>query len=477
MSTAGSSAAPSLKQHSREVRVKACQSLDVAVGENQALRDQIAGGVASLRAGNSKDGPAFRAYQHFQKLSFSCDEDAVDAHAMSRHTFECLLSRWAKGYFDGTNRECVRRSFRAPGLSAAQKQELAHLLGTPKQGAEGTHVWRDLDDALAHHPQRDRIAELVAAAGKPHAALVRELLHHNPRLKICVVDRVSKLAPRTQSAREDLAVVWAGKVPWLEIEDGKLARPWSGNFGEGDVGVKRWEKPWPIYRNFTFLIDASTMDDQDSPAKVPQKGFVDPLRVFRPEETRPGHSGTAAHKVTYYIITCARLGLVLGPEFMYHGCTPTRNSRDIGRDRKAGIEAPELHIPEFPHWCALLVAQLSPATNKVACWQHKLRALTCWCRFNKMTPEQKAWRERSYGYPILPPRYATVSPSLLNNFTWCSSPLIPFLSASVLRQYSKDCVYTTLFSASKRNRSKSRTHTPLSLKCKRSMDTLLALSS
>ena len=339
--------------HAEEVRVKACDSLSAAIGTDHRLRARLeAGQHVCFRVGSSGDGPVARAFDIFKQRTFVSDGAENEAAAMTKHGFYRLLQTWAPRYFDGTNRQCVTRRRRRAGLTAAQKHELCHLLGSARQDENGTYFWRDLEDAMAQHPERERIAELVTASGTTHAALQDELVAFSPRLSFGIVDRCDKLVPGTLAKRQAAAKVWRQEVPFLEVLDGQLAQPWSGKYAVGEVGAKFWVPPWDIFRYFTFMLDAASITDEQGPAHTRVKGFYDPTRVYLPEEVRPSRSSTSARKLFFYAITCMQLGLVAGPHYMYHEASSTRCPRELRAARLKKEPFIERHDPEYPSWCA-----------------------------------------------------------------------------------------------------------------------------
>lgn len=366
MSTAKQPAAATCGHYSQTIRIQVCETLNIAIGKDQQLRDGLAQGTSKLRVGSSRDGPVARGLQLFKKLTFADPGDAATAQNMDKQKYNQLINTWAKGYFDGTNRECKRRRTPPAGLSAAQKKELCYLLSTPEPTDHGPRAWRSLEEALESHPKKERILELVTAAGMSHETLIKDLMATG-RLTRTFADKVPALAPRTRSKRQQCAAIWRGEVPWLGVEPGKLPQPWTIEFELGVATAIWFTEPWNIFRYFTFIIDASSKTDEEGPSHKKVKAFYDPLRIFPPEETRRDQSGTDARKIMWYIVIHPILGLVVGPDFMYWGSTPTRTRQQHKAAQHNEVEFEERHHPDFPHWCAPYLRSACRIADHHAC--------------------------------------------------------------------------------------------------------------
>lgn len=406
--------------YNEAVRQRACECLNTAIGNDQDLKKQIRSGHWSLRVGNVDDGPANTAWGIFQQEVFFTKEDKEAQKRMHRENFYRLLQTWAQRWFDGTNKQCKQRHYVQPGLSAKQMKRLCYLMGTPLLSeTNGSHYWRDLQDALDRHPRKSEIADLVAASDCSLAALERKLKARRPGLAFGIVDARSQLPPATLRERKHMAAVWRGEIPWLQKLVDELAVPFdkaSRKFVPPVVRYIFWKDPWPVMQHFTMQLDAFSLKDTTAEDRASRRGFYPTDRAFPPELKRRHPSDTAARKLMMYIIVNVRFGNVLGEDVLdicYHGSTPTRSAAEIRHAREQGEEDVELHDPEFKSWCAPLPS-FQPeflVTNK----PHSRCALTCslTCRWSKVTDRQLNRLERIYRYSMKHPRFCRVRSSSL----------------------------------------------------------------
>ena len=352
MSTARHSAADGCGQFSEAIVVQACESLNIAIGENHELRCQLAEGKGNLRAGSSSAGLVSRGFKIFKGYKFADPHDANIARHMTHKQYNRLLDTWKQRFFRDGPTACKRVRKPSAGLNKKEKKELCRLLSTPVQSESGDRAWRSISDALSAHPRKERIAELVTQSGMSHEKLTADLIATG-RLSRKFADKAPAFCPRTRKGREDCAAVWRSAKPWLGVQPGKVAQPWRDEFEAAGFEKIFLKEPWPEYQEFTYMIDAASKSDQEGPSHKKEKALFDPLNIHRPEVTRPDVSGTNSKKVMWYIVIHKILGLVLGPDFMYTGSSPTTTPQQRNAAKAAGLAHAERHAPSFPDWCVL----------------------------------------------------------------------------------------------------------------------------
>jgi hypothetical protein len=298
---------------------------------------------------------AAEAWDLFRQYRFPQDQDRAKAASMDVKQFYALLHRWATPWFQGRNKQCQHTRAAKPGLTKKELKELSFLLATPAPRAETTvHYWRDIGDACEFHPDKERIRELVAKANVSDRVLKQRLLNCGGDLTFGVLDVRDKMPASTHKLREACAKVWRGEHPWLQVEGDGLAMPWSGTFPREPKGLRYvyWDYPWDALKYFTFQYDAFKLTEARGAKRAHLRGFHSKSRCFPPEEVHAGKSATDAQEVMWYVVTAPDGEVICGPEPCYHGSSPTLPPSVIKANRKADPAGPEIHVPEFPHWCA-----------------------------------------------------------------------------------------------------------------------------
>lgn len=324
---------------------------------SSADRQRLYSGSVSDRAALFKRGRGTnphldQAYHKFRTADWSPFDWAPRAQALSRAAFRRICIRWGQRSVQASNC-CASKRKRSRPLSAEEIRELAVLLATPGRDQYSVVYWRDIDDALKRHPQRARIAQLVARNGTKTETLQKRVLDAHPELLTRKqIDLAEQHVAATAAARKLQADVWAQRVPWLVKElrpggggymwrrwDPKCDDPTTPEHGQHFIyHGERWRK---FYRDFTFVIDATTITNQESPAKERTKGLVPVQEVHEPELMRTSKAVGSIDSVMYYIMICSD-GLVAGPCITHHGSSKTSQ----------GKEHPQKHEEAFPTWCA-----------------------------------------------------------------------------------------------------------------------------
>lgn len=340
---------------SETIRQRACECLNTVLRDNPALKDRIRRGKWNLRPGSGARGPAAEAWDLFRLEHFALQKDRLRVAAMTIKQFYAILRRWATGWFSGSNKLCRQYRVVHPRLTQEELRELAYLLATPVRYPDTWHNWRDIQDALDNHPNKGRIAELVARSQLSHPVLKRRILKCGGDATFGRLDQRDAMPESTLGARQGCAKVWRGEDPWLYTSGDELAKKWTPDVPRESNALRYvlWLRPWTVLRFFTFQYDACKMTDARGQSAAKTRGFFSLSRIFPPEEVRPQKPDTSAHEVMWYIVANNQLGVVLGPEPCYHGSTPTLGKAELAANKKRDPDAPEKHRPDFPHWCVL----------------------------------------------------------------------------------------------------------------------------
>lgn len=335
------------------IRTEACNRVWYRLPETTRiafLKAGKSGQRALLQRGSKGDPVLSDAYADFQRHDFGDAALNKRARAIERPAYRKLVVRWlpicrSAPYY------CESKRNRSAGLTQAQKREAAIILGTPQRSNGKTHYWRSVTEALALHPQRVRLKELHGMSrqtaerwGKQLCKDCKDLLGHGP------VDRRDELPAETLQGRQECAAVWAGDRPWLTVEGRKLVRAFDPDVDDCSIHVSSkhyvwWgDIGWDAYRYFTFMLDASSINNQKSAAKTPINGFISKQVAYPPEDTRPAKSVAASCSVFFYVVLHAQLGLVCGPDIMHFGSSPTARGNKKGKKRGR-------HDSRFTTWC------------------------------------------------------------------------------------------------------------------------------
>lgn len=335
------------------IREEACNRVWYRLPETKRtafLRAGKLGKCAVFRRGPKGDPALVDAYADFQHHDFGTAALNKRARAIDRQTFRSLVIRWLPACRSPPS-YCKSKRNRRAGLTQQQKREAAVILGTPQRLNGKTHFWRTVTEALALHPQRNRLKQLHERSGQTPerwgAKLCedcKDLLGHG------VLDRRDELPPDTLKGRQECAAVWAGDRPWLTVVGRRVVRAFDPSVD--DISIKDSNKiyiywrdfAWHAYLNFTFMLDASSINDQKSAAKIPIKGYMSKKIAYPPEDARPARNVGATNTVFYYIVLHGRLGLVCGPDIMHFGSSPTAKGNKRGNKRGR-------HDAGFPTWC------------------------------------------------------------------------------------------------------------------------------
>lgn len=255
---------------------------------------------------------------------------------MTRKAYLKLALRW----FSRCQTDCGSVRERISPMTQANWDEAARILGTPKKsGAEKRKVryWRTVESALANHPQKRRLSQLVRKSKLSDAGFGNKVLKMCPKLlKLGKIDIRDTFPKATLDERKAAADIWNGNTPWLTVVRG-TARPFDP--ARDDVNVRRagktyvyWDKHGEdYYRYFTFMFDATTMSNKDGGAKRTEKGFISL------EEAHPPECGVASKhlntqdSVMWYEVIHAFGGHVSGPDIMHWGTSRTTRGKRDGR--------------------------------------------------------------------------------------------------------------------------------------------------
>ena len=302
-----------------------------------------AGQDVKLHPGKRGHPGVTQAYAAYLQAAKSQYGEGSHEASIPRDKFLHMAKYWLPKWM-GSRRDCRnKRAKRQKPLTDEEEREAARILARPQRTSEGYHCWRSVQECLDQDTaEGKRLKELFERVNVTPVTWGQQLVHRHPALLMYgLVDKVPKLPAATLRARRKAADVWGRAVPW-KIRKG------MEDLRDGGAVQSRHYWDWRWYEDFTFMIDATTFDDQEGAAHYREKGFSHPTVKYPPESVRADKPINNISKVMVYAVIHAHLGLIVGPDVMYTGSAATAPS-------KKG----ERHEDSFPHWCGLPLLMLS----------------------------------------------------------------------------------------------------------------------
>jgi hypothetical protein len=290
------------------------------------------------------------ARAEFKRLMEIDGMHARQIERINAKSFKRLAYNHMNSWLSSQSTEMPKKRRRHELLSEAEIREAALILATPQQQGSSFKHWRSVNDCKTHdHPKRARFAQLCAKAKLKDEAFGERLMQKCPNLLHRVVaDKAGQLNPTTLKARQKAAAIWGGREPWKVLVHDRVAEQLGIRMTDVDdprllplhMRSEPWD--WEYYRQFTFMLDATTFDDSKGGIHSSQKVFCTPKQHYPPELVQPDKVVNCATKLMVYYVIHGYEGPVAGPFLMYTGSkTPHHPSSDAR------------HRDNFPHWCAL----------------------------------------------------------------------------------------------------------------------------
>lgn len=296
---------------------------------------------------------------------------AAFARAMSDHpqfdrvtpkVFVDLARRWGPRYHATGENGIKTVRVREARLSTDDLETAATILGTPYNDDEDDpHYWRSAYDCLnTEHPQKAQFkgifekSRLRTSAGF-EKMLLAKCSHIIVKKK---ADIREKLAKDTAKSRKDCSDVWGHRKAWRTLKRTRAEREGEGvraRAAEEEETEQEVMWDWHYYKNYTFMIDATSFDDKPITRRNYQRAIMLKNLVHPPEVEKAPPSLNNATTIMVYTIIHPHLGVVLGPEVMYTGSTTKPGNNQGAKNR---------HDPEFPYWCASLTRILNWSCNR-----------------------------------------------------------------------------------------------------------------
>lgn len=157
------------------------------------------------------------------------------------------------------------------------------------------------------------------------------------------MDQRDKLPVATLKDRQNAAEIWNREKPWFTKVNSRWATGLRTEPKQIDV---YWD--WEWYRQFTFMLDATFFTNESSGLAKHQGERVFKFKHIhhKPEHAKPTKSIRQACKLMVYTVIHPHLGVIVGPDFMYTGSSPTNSKWE--KDQRAR------HLEGFEHWYAYM---------------------------------------------------------------------------------------------------------------------------
>jgi hypothetical protein len=323
-----------------------------------------------FKRGRAGDPLLTKAFNAFKATKFSNADLKKEQARITRKKFGSLVRTWLHRH--NGSREALRctRTRKEP-VTAAEYKEAATILATPKHKDGGVHYYRSVRNAIDVSPHGQRLETIFLRSKLSERVFSDHLLKKCPDiLKWGRLDLRDKLPAATLEERRRAADVWSGRRPWLTIvhRNARLFDADLDNVAEKNVNKRYiyWNQHgWDIFWYFTFIIDATTVDNCKGQAQIKTSGFVPANVVYPPEDVPAGAPATSSNHVMFYCIMHPYIGLVSGPWIMHNGSTKTNTKKN----------SPNRHVDTFPTWC---VRSCDLTCHFWSCWSCRLCNATLW---------------------------------------------------------------------------------------------------
>lgn len=250
---------------------------------------------------------------------------------MTKKDFCKILHRYWKTWNE--TRECNSKSRKKePTLTWPEWEQLHKAVTTPLQVDGKTVRFASLKEVQQKLPW---VKDLCDKSGLGYQPLVDGLRDRFPSIHYGPEDRAARLCPKTFTARQHLADVWAARAPWLLLpqeepvndirrsERLKIQDPEDEHEGDDDddaVDPVRvyWNPKW--MEQFGFMLDATSFTNAEGPlTRKPRHVYYDVNDVYGPTEEPPNPSISQTISIMVYTVIHKHLGVVVGPDIMYTG--------------------------------------------------------------------------------------------------------------------------------------------------------------
>jgi hypothetical protein len=260
--------------------------------------------------------------------------------------FNALVKCWLPRYRGSLDELRCRRTRKQP-LTAAEDREAATILATPRRKDGSVHYYRSVHDAIDQSPRGHRLQTLLLRSKLKEETFRQRLLENCKHiLKWKPLDLRDALPAATLEGRRRAADVWGGRIPWLTLVHRK-ARLFDETLDDVNIQDKDkryiyWsDHGWDIFWYFTFIVDATTVDNTRGQSKHRTMGFVPVDVVYPPEDVPAAAPATNSNHVMFYCIIHPHIGLASGPWIMHAGSSKTNTKRN----------SQKRHVDTFPTWC------------------------------------------------------------------------------------------------------------------------------
>lgn len=295
--------------------------------------------------------------------------------SITKDGFKKLVDKYFGGWI--ATRACQSKGrTKVINLTHAELHELADLLATPIHKDGKKQRFKNIDQALAKPEEAPRICALV---DKSRCKDSPDLLHHHllanvPELHYGPEDRAPELCDGTLKARQQLADVLAGRVPWIvrparssdsvpitcfnSTNAAKQAQERAAAAANQRLVNVFWK---PEFMDFVFMLDATHFTDQHGPMHArAQNVYISTKHVWGPTEVMRDKSISETTSIMVYCVIHKHLGLVLGPDIMYTGTKFKKSAKPKEQlFREYGIKT-WYDISHKRSQCAVLVLYFFP---------------------------------------------------------------------------------------------------------------------
>jgi len=360
---------PGDKCFSIEIKEEICQKVRHTAPPEWRLKFEKASKAersSMFRKGRGGDPLLTQAFDNFKATTFRSKGLKDEQKRIDRRAFSKIVTKWLPRFFGHRDDLRCRRQ-RKEAMTAAEAEEAARILATPKRRDGSIRYYRSVRDAIDESPHGQRLQTLLNRSGLSERAFHKRVLNACPNIVGWGrLDLRDQLPATTLEGRRHCSDIWSGRVPWLTCE-GKRMRLFDAdmddvdNPGRGKRYVYWNNIGWDIFKFFTFIVDATTVDNTKGQAQMKVSGFVPVNIAYPPEDVPAAAAKTTSNKVMFYCWIHNFIGLVGGPHIIHGGSSATYHGR--GKEQR--------HSAEFPTWCA--------RTHAFACQRSSL-----WCRVLRM---------------------------------------------------------------------------------------------